>query len=230
MNCLVTGATGKLAQAVIKYLSSKKINIISYSRKQKLDDVDWNSIDVVINCAARIPRFGVTGSEYFDSNVRFVEKLVPFCKGKRVVHFSTLSFLYRNDVYQQTKLIGDSILMLNKHHFEDLDIHYLPTLDDELLIETLVGKAKGGLYPIIDRLKYQYISYEDIAQYLYSSLIEEKPQPISSYFTTKDLYEEVISVVGSGIVTEGEILNRSCIESEYIISNIELFERFNRNA
>ncbi|NOI82318.1 NAD(P)-dependent oxidoreductase [Vibrio tubiashii] len=223
MNILVTGANGNLGKVIFSTLISHGFSVKKYSHCQDLSDIDWVNVDTVINCSAAIPKHGVENKHYFEANIRFVQELLVFSRGKRVIHFSTLSQLYKHDTYQRSKLIGDSLLMINKHIFKELHLIYLPTIEDSLLINSICDKANSGEAPVVDHLKYNYMSFEDVGNYVANNINSNFSIPISKYFQLKDLYNEVNKFVSSELLKEGPFIDRTLMSEDafYIQDSLE---------
>ena len=213
MKILVTGARGKLGSEVVKCFSSKGLNVVSYSHSMNLAELDWNNIDIIVNCAAVIPSENVTQEEYLDGNVFFLQKLLKYSKGKVFIHFSTFSELYKDDFYQKSKMIANSLLLINLGVFKDLKILPLPTLEDDQLINKIVGLASAGSTPKVDRLKYNYMSFKDVAKFLKNIVVNRSNIFISDFYVKKDLYDEVVKRVDAGLVVEGRLVDRVLLDS-----------------
>lgn len=203
MKVLVTGASGNLGRHIIKTLCDSNISVIPYSHKDPLEEVDWKNIDCVVNCAAIIPSSELKMSDYLQGNVLFLQRIIALSKGKRFIHFSTFSELYRNDDYQKSKMIANSLLLINSHLFEQLDILPLPTLDDSKLISSIVESALNGHKPVVDKLLYNYMSFVDVANHVTSGLISGDIRPISQGYKEKNLYDEVCKHVSPTFIVEG---------------------------
>jgi hypothetical protein len=227
MKILVTGSSGSLGKLIVSELDSRGYSVISYSRSMSLDLVSWSEVNTIINCASVIPGKDLGINDYLDGNIVFLQKLLKFSKNKKFIHFSSFSELYKNDFYQKTKMLANSILMINAHLFSDLKILPLPTLNDYQLIESIVRLANDGSNPKVDQLKYFYMSYADVAKYVvdYISLPAGSVNPISSLYKCKDLYQEVTKKIDSNKVIQGKEVQRTlysddvyCIPSDLIAS------------
>lgn len=208
MKVLVTGATGKLGCEIIEYLGLNGINVITYSHSMQLSQLDWYDITVIVNCAAVIPSNATTKDQYLDGNIVFLQKLLKYSKGKTFIHFSTFSELYKNDFYQLSKMMANSLLLINSHIFKDLFILPLPTLEDDLLIEKIVSSASAGLMPKVDRLKYNYMSFKSVAYHVKDIIIDNNNVQITDLYEEKDLYEEVVRKIKASYIVEGKIVDR----------------------
>ncbi|WP_283392701.1 NAD-dependent epimerase/dehydratase family protein [Photobacterium phosphoreum] len=215
MNVLVTGASGNLGRHIIKKLRDSDISVIPYSHKESLEVIDWGNIDCVINCAAIIPSSELNMSDYLQGNVLFLQRLVALSRGKHFIHFSTFSELYRNDEYQKSKMLANSLLLINSDLFDQLDILSLPTLDDEKLISSIVEAALNGHKPVVDKLSYNYMSFHDVANHVTSGLIAGEIRPISEVYKEKNLYKEVCKRVLPNLIIEGISIDR-CLNSDGI--------------
>lgn len=208
MTILVTGARGSLGKQIVTLLTELEFEVVPYSHTQSVKDVSWHKIETVINCAAAIPCEGVSGDKYFNANVRFIEELLPFCSGKKFIHFSTLSQLYKHESYQRSKMLGDLLLVINKHLFKDLHLVHLPTIEDCQIIDSICRRAIAGEKPKVDHLKYNYMPFEDIAKYVADNVNDNSWPPISEYFQAKDLYNEVCALIPSELIKEGDLIDR----------------------
>ncbi|KJG56852.1 hypothetical protein UA38_12805 [Photobacterium kishitanii] len=215
MKVLVTGASGNLGRHIIKRLRDSNISVIPYSHKESLELIDWKNIDCVINCAAIIPSFELNMSDYLQGNVLFLQRLIALSRGKHFVHFSTFSELYRNDEYQKSKMLANSLLLINSHLFDRLDILSLPTLDDGKLISSIVEAALNGYEPVVDKLLYNYMSFIDVANHVSSGLISGYIRPISQEYKEKNLYDEVCKHVSATFIVEGVKVDR-CLNNNGI--------------
>lgn len=213
MTILVTGATGTLGGEVIKYLSSKGFDVIAYSHSMQLSELDWSDITVIVNCAAVIPSNGITKDQYLNGNVVFLQNLLKYSKGKIFIHFSTFSELYKSDFYQLSKMMANSLLLINSHIFKNLIIIPLPTLEDDLLIEKIVGSASAGLMPKVDRLKYNYMSFKSVAHHVKDLITENDNIKITNLYEKKDLYDEVIRKIDASYIIEGEVIDRALLNN-----------------
>ena len=209
MKILITGASGNLARAITAALKAKDIEPICYSHSQSLADVDWQNIETVINCAAVIPGPSATTEAYYDGNVSFVEKLLPYCRDKHFVHFSTFSELFRADDYQRSKMLGNSVLLNNTHWLASLNILPLPTLEDDMLIGRIVAEAEAGDCPEVNRLRYNFMSFDEVAEHVVNGLLSGQIKPISEAYREKVLYDEVAKVVGEDQIKPGPEVDRT---------------------
>lgn len=209
MKILITGSSGSLAQAIMVRLNSEHIDYIEYSHKAKLTDINWDSIDTVINCAAVIPSVNASIDDFYKGNVIFLQELLSFCLNKRFIQFSTFSELYRDDHYQKSKMLANSLLLINSHILNKLDILTLPTLDDEVLISGIASLIMKGESPVVDDLYYNYMSYDHVAKHVVDGLLSGSIPPISNAFVEKNLYTEVCKRVGERSVDKGNYLDRS---------------------
>lgn len=212
MSVLVTGASGKLGQEIIKCLSYNNISYISYSHSMPIEDLNWSDITTIVNCAAVLPSDSATKKSFLDGNVIFLQRLLKYSKNKIFIHFSTFSELYKNDFYQLSKMIGNSLLLTNIGLFERLKILYLPTLEDEKLIQDIVDSAFKGLMPKVDRLKYNYMTFECVADFVKQEIVEVNNNHISDFYVERDLYEEVVKRVDQSLVIEGIKIDRSLFD------------------
>jgi hypothetical protein len=209
MRILVTGAKGKLGKNITSLLSLNGFDVVPYSHSMSLSELDWPSIGTVINCAAVIPAERVTEKEYLDGNVVFLQELIKHSFGKNFIHFSTFSEIYRDDFYQRSKMIANSLLIINSGFLKNLKILPLPTLDDEPLIQSIVDAAKSGSKPKVDRLKYNYMSFNLVAEFVRDELNLNNSSFITEFYKKKDLYDEVVSKVDANLVTEGKCIDRT---------------------
>ena len=209
MKVLVTGAKGNLGKAIIKYLELNNVAYYSYSHFQDLTLLEWDVIDIVINCAGVIPAPSLSYKDYIDGNVDFLNKLIPLAKDVYFVHFSTFSELYKNDQYQYSKMLGNSLLIANSDYFRKLDIFPLPTLEDSKLIEKISKAALNFEKPVVDRLAYNFMTYDAVGFYVVDRLLTNRNVPISKQFVRKDLYDEICKVVDKELIIEGELIDRA---------------------
>lgn len=210
MKILVTGARGKLGSEVVKVLRGNKLDVIAYSHSMAINEVEWESVEVVVNCAAVIPFLNIKNQDYIEGNVVFLHKLIKRSKGKIFIHFSTFSELYRSDFYQQSKMLANSLILVNQGLFKTVKILPLPTLEDDSLINGIVDSALAGLSPIVNRLKYNYMSFTSVAEFVKTLICDDKTQSsnIAKNYIEKDLYREVIKKVSTSLITEGEVIDR----------------------
>lgn len=226
MKILVTGSSGSLGSVIVSELYSNGYDVVSYSKNMSLDLVSWDEIDTIINCAATTPDKDLNVNDYLEGNIVFLQNLLRFSKDKKFIHFSTLSELYKSDIYQKTKMLANSILIVNAHLFSELKILPLPTLNDEQLIENIVNLAINGAKPEVDQLKYLYMSYADVARYVVEciSLPSVSVNAISNLYKYKDLYQEVTKRVEPSKVVQGKEIQRTFYKDNvYCISNDLLF-------
>ncbi|WP_261857275.1 Rossmann-fold NAD(P)-binding domain-containing protein [Photobacterium sanguinicancri] len=215
MSILVTGASGSLGKEVTSLLLDKSFDFQRYSHSQYLSDIDWEKVTVVINCAAVIPKQGVTAQDYIDGNVRFLQKLLPYCKGKYFIGFSSFSELFRFDSYQHSKYIANSILIANTGIFKGVSIIPLPTLDDQQLIEKIKEIAISGGKPTVDDLDYNYISFSNVASYVLEKIIDwDNNRVITERYEKKNLYQEMCKVVDHKLLVKGKKIDRHLVEND----------------
>ncbi|MDP5129833.1 MAG: NAD-dependent epimerase/dehydratase family protein, partial [Paraglaciecola sp.] len=91
MKVLITGAKGTLGSVIYKSFLKRDLQVVPYSHSMDLSLIDWDSIDFVINCAAVVPGINVSNDKYVDGNIVFLQKILPYCAGKKFIHFSSLS-------------------------------------------------------------------------------------------------------------------------------------------
>ena len=211
---LITGASGKLGKSLVYGFSAANVPVIKFSKSMALEDLNWPEISVVINCAAVVPRENVTNADYINANVIFLQKLIGFCRGKRFIGFSTLSELYRLDCYQQSKMLANSILISNAHIFSDIYILALPTLDDADLVDSIVAQAKLGKMPVVNKLIYNYMSFSAVSSFVVSLVEGSGSREISSLYEVRDLYDEVVRIVGADKIIEGDIIDRHLLNGD----------------
>lgn len=213
MKVLVTGASGKLGRSLVELLQLNSIDYSTYSHINPLESVDWSTIDTVINCSGVIPSANIKASDYYLGNVVFLQKLISFCTSKSFIHFSTFSELYRDDIYQKSKMLANSLLIANTHIFTKLDILSLPTLDDDHLIKSIVTSAYEGKRPVVDELDYNYMSFDTVANHILDGLVSGFIKPISENYIMKNLYNEVCKQVSDQLIIKGEKINRRLKEN-----------------
>lgn len=221
---LLTGSNGYLGQKILRQLVHSEIRHTILLHSESIEKVNWNPITHVINCAAVLPAKNNSFEQYYEGNVKFLETLIPFAKGKCFIHFTTASMFYRLQEYQISKMIGDALLFYNRSHFLELSIIPLPTIDDEALIEGLVKKVNSNEDPIIDDLTYLYSDSNIVAEYVVHNLsrLNQKPIPM----IVKNLYEEVAKRVESK-VKKGNRIKRECLENGLWVTTAESIISFN---
>lgn len=213
MTVLVTGATGKLGCEIIECLGLNGFNILTYSHSMQLSELNWSDITVIVNCAAVTPSNDITKGQYLDGNVVFLQNLLEYSIDKTFIHFSTFSELYKNDFYQLSKMMANSLLLINSHILKNLIILPLPTLEDESLIEKIVSSASAGLMPKVDRLKYNYMSFKSVAYHVKNIITENNNIQITNLYEKRDLYDEVIRRVEARFIIEGKVIDRTLINN-----------------
>lgn len=224
MSVLITGASGKLGKEITQCLAFYNLDYIAYSHSMPLNDLDWSSIDTIVNCAAVLPSENVTREEYLSGNVIFLQSLLKYSKDKTFIHFATFSELYKNDFYQLSKMIANSLLLANSSLFTRLEIFHLPTLEDENLIQSIVDQASAGLIPKVDHLKYNYMSFECVASFIKENIFNLSKNHISDFYIRKDLYEEVTKRVDSTLILEGIEVDRTLFDSSVYHTMPEMLE------
>jgi hypothetical protein len=212
MKILVTGARGSLGKEIISVLNSNFFDVVPYSHSMSLSEIDWSCIDTVINCAAVIPSVNITKEDYLNGNVVFLHKLLKYCGKKNFIHFSSVSEIYSGDFYQRSKMIANSLLIINAGIFKSLRIFSLPTIDDEVLIQGIVDSANSGFNPKVDRLKYNYMSFKAVSEFVGKAINQEVDSCIASFYEKKDLYEEVVKRVDASLIKEGKVVDRVLLE------------------
>lgn len=216
MQILVTGSRGKLGAEICHGLELHNINFLRFSKFMSLNDIEWDKITHIINCAAVIPNEKETIESYWLGNVEFIAKLLKYSSNKHFIHFSSLSEQYKFDDYQITKLLGSNLLSCNSHIFASLQIIPVPTLEDQTLINYLVEKSKTEKV-IVDRLKYSFMEVKTLAKLVIQSIQQKnkKVNVINSYIE-KDLYEEVKLKINSENILEGLIVDRTSVNDNLI--------------
>lgn len=213
MRILVTGARGQLGREIVQCLRSNGLEVIPYSHSMQLSELDWSDITVIVNCAAVIPSNSITKNQYLDGNIVFLQNLLKYSKGKTFIHFSTFSELYKSDFYQLSKMMANSLLLINSHILKGLTILPLPTLEDDSLIEKIVGSASAGLMPKVYRLKYNYMSFKSVAYFVKDMITENDDIKITDLYEKKDLYDEVIRRIDASYIIEGEVIDRTLLDN-----------------
>ncbi|QXB86681.1 hypothetical protein I6L24_03490 [Acinetobacter lwoffii] len=210
MTVLVTGSNGNLGRAIINCFEKYNIRYIPYSHSMSLSDIDWSSIKCIVNCAGVIPSSKASNDDYLSGNVIYLQKLLEYSKDKQFIHFSTFSEIYKADFYQKSKMLANSLLLINSNIFENLHILPLPTLDDINIINSIVSKAMKGEKPVVDELIYNYMSFNEVAE-LTKNLVSNTSSyiPISNYYTKKNLYDEVIKIVEPNLIIKGKYIDRA---------------------
>jgi hypothetical protein len=216
MQVLVTGARGSLGTQICSELQRNHIDFVRYSQFMSLDEIDWNKVTHIVNCAAVIPNKNESLESYWLGNVQFVTELLKYSKNKHFIHFSSLSEQYKFDDYQITKLLGSNLLSCNSHTLSSLQIIPVPTLEDESLINFLIEKSKTEKVTV-DRLKYSFMEPATLAKLIIKSIQKnEKINVISSYIE-KDLYDEVKFKINHENLVEGLILDRTSV-NDYLVT------------
>lgn len=221
MKVLVTGSRGTLGSSIIKELEKKKVVYHAYSQTQELENVPWNTITHIINCAAVIPGPNESFETYWDGNVEFVSKLIKYSLDKSFIHFSSLSELYKFDNYQISKMVGSNLLNANAHIFNSLQIIPIPTLEDSSLVDMLIEKSKTACVTV-DRLKYSYMEASEVASSVVKSITIGQKLNLISFYTAKDLYSEVQSKVSKEQLTEGKLIDRTSIIDGRVVATSHL--------
>lgn len=215
MTVLVTGANGKLGSAIIKYFKCNKIKHIAYSHSMSLSDIEWGTINCIVNCAGVIPGTEVSNEEYLSGNVLFLQKLLKYSSNKQFIHFSTFSELYKADFYQQSKMLANSILLINSGLLKRLHILPLPTLDDANLIQKIVNSARKGEQPVVNELVYNYMSFDEVAQVTKDLVLDSNNNVhISKYYSKKNLYDEVVKLIDPSLIIKGKYIDRVLINDD----------------
>ena len=213
MTILVTGATGKLGSAIVNYLNANGFDVFSYSHTMSLHEMNWNSISTIVNCAAVTPAENVTDEKYIEGNVVFLQNLLKYSSGKNFIHFSTFSELYKNDFYQFSKMMANSLLLINSKIFNKLSILPLPTSVDQFLLQSIGNTANSGLVPRVDRLKYNYMSYASVASFVKEEICRPSFLSISKLYEERDLYTEVSKRICESKFLEGKVIDRTLLSA-----------------
>jgi hypothetical protein len=222
MQILVTGSRGTLGTKICLELELHNIDFVRYSQFLSLDDVEWEKVTHIINCAAVIPSSNESLESYWMGNVQFVAELLRYSANKHLIHFSSLSEQYKFDDYQITKLLGANLLTCNSHIFSSLQIIPVPTLEDKSLINYLIEKSKSEKVTV-DRLKYSFMEVATLAKLIIQSIQKnEKVNVINSYIE-KDLYEEVKLKVDSENILEGSVIDRTSVDDNLVTFSPYLF-------
>ena len=222
-NILVTGSSGNLGSKIVNQLKDENAQFSIYKHDEPIDDIKWEKITHIINCAAVLPDNNHSPQRYFSANVLFIENILPFIKGKHFLHFSTISIFFRFEAYQISKLIGDAILFQNREYFSTLDIVPLPALDDKILIDKIIHKINNNNQTSVDRLIYNYCSPVTVAESVVKYFLYNKKLKIP--FIKKDLYKEV-SKKTNKYVKPGKLINRTCFSGDIITTNSEANKSF----
>ena len=221
MEILVTGSRGKLGTEICLELNKSNIDYVRYSQCMSLNDINWKRITHIVNCAAVIPNNSL--ASYWNGNVKFITELLEYSSGKHFIHFSSLSEQYKFDDYQITKILGSNIISCNSHIFKSLQIIPVPTLDDSSLISLLIEKSKTEKI-LVDRLKYNYINVEELANLVVKSIKKIEKINILESFIEKDLYEEIKQHVDPEQIIEGQLIDRTSVKNNLITFSPSLFE------
>ncbi|WP_210455352.1 hypothetical protein [Vibrio crassostreae] len=210
MRVLVTGSRGLLGSEICNELERLGLDFFKYSKFMPLDEVDWDGITHIINCAAVVPNSNETLDSYWEGNVKFVHDLINFSSNKNFIHFSSLSEQYKFDDYQITKLLGSNLLSCNGHVFSSLQIIPVPTLEDKTLINYLIEKSKLEKITV-DRLKYSFMEVSLLAKIIIQSIVQKERVNVINNYTQKDLYEEVKMHVDPDKLIEGPMIDRTSV-------------------
>ena len=225
---VVTGVNGRLGSCVFSSLKNRDFEVVGFSHNMSLDEINWDKVDTVINCAGTTPALNVSKEMYFNGNVRFIESLISRVNNVHFIHFSSLSELYRDSLYQRTKMLGVSLLIANSARFDKLSILPLPTLDSEDLVNRIIAAAKNGDKPVVDQLVYNAMDYDDVADYVLNLLLGLDEGFITSRYRTKNLLNEVLGRVSLGSVIIGQKIDRT-LKSDGIYSSLLCDENFELN-
>jgi nucleoside-diphosphate-sugar epimerase len=108
MKVLITGASGYIGGYLFDYLSLKGFDPIFFDKDinkvNKLPDCS-----LIIHCAGRKPKLGVTIDDFIYSNVTANQKLSELAVGIPIIYLSTMA-VYSLTPYGITKLLGEQIL------------------------------------------------------------------------------------------------------------------------
>ncbi|BBI68835.1 hypothetical protein PKHYL_30260 [Psychrobacter sp. KH172YL61] len=217
MRILVTGARGQLGREIVQCLRSHGLEVIPYSHSMQLSELDWSDITVIVNCAAVIPSNSITKNQYLDGNIVFLQNLLKYSKGKTFIHFSTFSELYKSDFYQLSKMMANSLLLINSHILKGLTILPLPTLEDDSLIEKIVGSASAGLMPKVYRLKYNYMSFKSVAYFVKDMITENDNIKITDLYEKKICMTKLLEELTLAILLKVKLLIEHYSIMEFII-------------
>ena len=110
-------------------------------------------------------------------------------------------------------MMANSLLLINSHILKGLTILPLPTLEDDSLIEKIVGSASAGLMPKVYRLKYNYMSFKSVAYFVKDMITENDNIKITDLYEKKDLYDEVIRRIDASYIIEGEVIDRTLLDN-----------------
>lgn len=226
MTVLVTGASGTLGSNLIKKFEENNIPSKGYSHQDSLSSICWDEISTIINCAAVLPSSTATKEKYLSGNVYFLERLLAYTQGKHLIHFSSLSELYKCEDYQVSKMIGNSVLLANSHTYEKLTTFPLPTLEDASLIKTIVTKASNGENPIVDELVYNFMSVDAVVSYVYGYVVGHEDHRISRKFQVRNLYEQVSSLVNHKSIQKGKFIDRALLKDDVYATSTSLTSDF----
>jgi nucleoside-diphosphate-sugar epimerase len=225
---VVTGINGRLGSCVFSCLKERGFEVVGFSHNMSLDEINWDAVDTVINCSATTPAPNVSKEMYFNGNVRFLENLISRVNNVHFVHFSSLSELYRDSLYQRTKMLGVSLLIANSARFDKLSILPLPTLDSEDLVNRIIAAAKNGDKPVVDQLVYNAMDYDDVADYVLNLLLGLDEGFITSRYRTRNLLNDVLGRVSQDSVIIGQKIDRT-LTSDGIYSSLLCDENFELN-
>lgn len=105
---LITGAKGYIGSFLIKYLANKGFRAIRFV--QNLNKIsELPECDLIVHCAGRRLRKGVTISDFVRDNVTATINLTKLANGKPIIYLSTKA-VYVFKPYGITKLLGEFVL------------------------------------------------------------------------------------------------------------------------
>ena len=220
---LVTGASGFLGSRIIGLLNKKNIAYHTFKHKDPIENINWEEITHIINCASVTPNDHNMPEDYYEGNVLFLNKMLPFLKDKHLLHFSSISVFFRYEAYQISKMISDSILFHNKNYFSALDILPLPTLEDETIINHIVDQIQNNNQTIVDRLIYNFCEPEVVAEVVVNYIVNNKE--LKLIYTKKNLFEEVSKLIRVNI-NPGTYIDRTCLTNNLFTTAIEAQNSF----
>ncbi|MCB9508142.1 MAG: NAD(P)-dependent oxidoreductase [Myxococcales bacterium] len=168
---LITGASGTVGRQMLAACGARGLEVRTLRHSDPLESADWDGVSHVVNCAAVIPAATATAEGFWDGNVGFVERLLPWLERRHIVHFGTLSAFYRTSAYQVSKLLGEALLRENAPRLASLHVLPLPTLDDEALVASIAASAERGERPTVTQLRYAYCSPAEVARFVVDSLV-----------------------------------------------------------
>lgn len=208
MKILVTGSSGYLGASFIqKY--QKKYQFKTFSlRNEKIEDIDFKNIDLVLHCAALVhQKQEYSYKKYYEINVQYPVKLAKLAKQKGVKQFIFISTvavygddkekLDENTACNPVTTYGKSKLEAEKQLMEFNDNDFIISI---VRIPVIYGKgAPGNIKSLVNLVKKasiiplggiknkrSFISIENLC-YLIDAIITQKKSGTFLYADNKSL-------------------------------------------